>query len=102
MRLDEPALVMLGMSTFACIGYTVKIISNTILKRRDQDVRIAEAKNGSLSDDRLARLESAVEAIAIEVERISEGQRFTTRLLSEQQPPRQMGLPRPGKFDTPH
>lgn len=32
---------------------------------------------------RLERIEQAVEAVAIEVERISEGQRFTTRLLSE-------------------
>jgi hypothetical protein len=35
---------------------------------------------------RLERLESAVDAIAIEVERISEGQRFVTKLLSEAQP----------------
>ena len=34
-------------------------------------------------DGRLARLEQAVDSIAVEVERISEGQRFTTRLLTE-------------------
>ena len=33
--------------------------------------------------DRLERMEQALEAVAIEVERISEGQRFTTKLLSE-------------------
>jgi hypothetical protein len=32
---------------------------------------------------RFARVERIVEATAIEIERISEGQRFTTRLLSE-------------------
>jgi hypothetical protein len=32
----------------------------------------------------LSHLSQAVDAIAVEVERISEGQRFTTRLLSEQ------------------
>lgn len=32
----------------------------------------------------LAQLNHAVESIAVEVERISEGQRFTTKLLSEQ------------------
>lgn len=32
---------------------------------------------------RLERIEQSVDAIAVEVERISEGQRFTTRLLSE-------------------
>jgi hypothetical protein len=32
---------------------------------------------------RVSRVEQIVEATAIEIERISEGQRFTTRLLSE-------------------
>src|SRR5262245_11056756 len=32
---------------------------------------------------RLERMENAIDAIAVEVERISEGQRFTTKLLSE-------------------
>jgi len=35
------------------------------------------------SDDRFARLEQAVDAIAVEVERISEGQRFLTKLQTE-------------------
>ena len=39
-------------------------------------------------DDRLERLETAVDAIAIEVERISESQRFTAGLLSDRLPPR--------------
>ena len=34
------------------------------------------------SAERLQRIEQAVDAMAIEIERISEGQRFTTRLLS--------------------
>lgn len=32
---------------------------------------------------RLERMEHAIDAMAVEIERISEGQRFTTRLLSE-------------------
>jgi hypothetical protein len=35
---------------------------------------------------RFQRMEQAIESIAIEVERIGEAQRFTTRLLSERQP----------------
>jgi hypothetical protein len=34
------------------------------------------------SAERLARIEQAVDAMAIEIERISEGQRFTTKLLT--------------------
>ncbi|HEY6089699.1 MAG TPA: hypothetical protein VD771_07895 [Gemmatimonadaceae bacterium] len=33
--------------------------------------------------DRLERMEQALDSIAVEVERITEGQRFTTKLLSE-------------------
>lgn len=33
--------------------------------------------------ERLTRMEQAIESVALEVERISEGQRFTTKLLSE-------------------
>ena len=35
------------------------------------------------SDERLARVENAVESIAVEIERISEGQRYVTKLLNE-------------------
>jgi hypothetical protein len=41
----------------------------------------------------LAQLNQAVDAIALEVERISEGQRFTTRLLSEQRDAARQTLP---------
>lgn len=46
-------------------------------------------KRGEVSPElsqRMARMETAIESVAIEVERISEGQRFTTRLLSERAP----------------
>jgi hypothetical protein len=41
----------------------------------------------------LAHLNQAIDAIALEVERISEGQRFTTRLLSEQRDAARQTLP---------
>ena len=46
----------------------------------------AESKNPRIPTEvnaRLERMEQMIEAVAIEVERISEGQRFTTKLLSE-------------------
>jgi hypothetical protein len=35
---------------------------------------------------RLERMEQAIDSIAVEIERISEGQRFTTRLLADRVP----------------
>lgn len=46
----------------------------------------AEGRNPRLPSevtDRLERMEQALDSVALEVERISEGQRFTTKLLSE-------------------
>jgi hypothetical protein len=36
-------------------------------------------------EERLARIETAIDAMALEVERISEGQRFVTRLMAERE-----------------
>ncbi len=41
------------------------------------------ASSSPETNERLERLEQGVDAIAIEIERVSEGQRFVTRLLSE-------------------
>ena len=49
------------------------------LDRRDTAGAPALAK----IEERLGRLEAGVDSIAVEIERISEGQRFTTRLLTD-------------------
>ena len=48
--------------------------------------------------ERLTRLESAVDAVALEVERIGEGQRFVTRLFTDQRAASNSGAsaPEPG------
>ncbi len=63
----------------------------------------ALARGGLGLDRTLGDLVQAVDAIALEVERLSEGQRFTARLLSERQPmipPSK--LESPGRVVTPH
>ena len=47
--------------------------------------RRGRSKQPDLSqlDERLLRIEQAVDTVAVEVERISEAQRFATRLLGE-------------------
>jgi hypothetical protein len=60
---------------------------------RRMDRRGPPAQIPSEVSSQLAHLNQAVDAIALEVERISEGQRFTTRLLSEQRDAAQQTLP---------
>jgi hypothetical protein len=55
------------------------------------------------SDERLARVEQAVESIALEIERIGEGQRYVTKLLNEPAEPLIVGAPKPAsQVVTPH
>lgn len=56
--------------------------------------------------ERIARLELAVEALSVELERIGEGQRYTVKLLEERLP-KALGTGRPaggegGRVVTPH
>jgi hypothetical protein len=57
-------------------------ISRLIWKRGSRAAMQAPALRAE-SGERLERIEQGMDAIAIEVERVSEGQRFVTRLLSE-------------------
>ena len=97
-----PGIVIIAVGAFVAGIVIVKTIAETILRLRDQNRHASNPAMSSVSDERIARIEAAVEAIAIEVERISEGQRFTTKLLSEQNQPVQALPPKRGTFDTPH
>jgi hypothetical protein len=84
-RIDpEPILICFILFVMSPIALT---ISRLIWKRGS---RIGQIPPASESAPRLERIEQAVDAIAIEVERVSEGQRFVTRLLAERGTP---GLP---------
>jgi hypothetical protein len=68
-------------------------IARAFARRMDRKGGSAQIPNEVSSQ--LAQLNQAVDAIALEVERISEGQRFTTRLLSEQRDAARQTLPSP-------
>jgi hypothetical protein len=53
-------------------------------QHRERMARIAADRDRpSMEEARLARLEQAMEHMALEMERVGEGQRYVTRLLSE-------------------
>jgi hypothetical protein len=66
-------------------------IARAFARRMDRKGGVAQIPSEVSSQ--LAQLNQAVDAIALEVERISEGQRFTTRLLSEQRDAARQTLP---------
>jgi hypothetical protein len=65
---------------FAITGWMLR----TYLTHVERMKQLAMTTRGlGASEERLARVEHAVESIAIEVERIGEGQRYVTTLLTE-------------------
>jgi hypothetical protein len=82
--MDDPAKVMVAVTFFASVAYSINAIARAAVAHRKEAARVEREPVPTLTEARLARIEQAVDAIALEVERISEGQRFTTRLLSEQ------------------
>jgi hypothetical protein len=79
----ESGLATGGVSVLMVLG-VVYAWQRFRRKRRPSEPQPQLARD---SNDRLERVEHGVEAIAIEVERISEGQRFVTKLLSETREP---------------
>ena len=57
-----------------------------------RDSSSSSVQSSSMSDHRLERIEQAIDAVAVEVERIAEGQRFVTKLLSDRGQER-VGIP---------
>ena len=84
----------------------VTSIAHGILKRwRVRPPELGRDVTSALNDisQRLARLEQAVDATSVEIERISEGQRFTTKLLFERSGGQAPAAPDPSRrVITPH
>ena len=75
----QQGLVSAGVPIFVIMS-AVFFFSHRWWKRES---RRATAALPSADSERLQRVENGMEAMAIEIERISEGQRFVTKLLSE-------------------
>jgi uncharacterized membrane protein len=75
-------ILAIGGFFFTVIVLTLGVpLVRSWTRRREQE----PPKSIVAMDERLARIETAIESMAIEVERISEGQRFVTRLLAERE-----------------
>jgi len=73
---------IVGIIGMSFIAFPIAIaIARNMWRRASRQVTAATPSPESAQ--RMERLEQAVDAIAIEIERISEGQRFVTRLLAE-------------------
>jgi hypothetical protein len=102
----EVKLAAMAVGTSAGVVVT-GIVAWTVVKLRRIAPSATPAAELQAVHDRLARIEDAVEAVALELERGGEAQRFTARLLAERMgevpplaPPRALGQHRSN--NTPH
>ena len=78
--MDPGIVVPLGFFAMVAIIAVGAPLARAFARRMERDSKVKIAPEIA---SRLERIEQAVDSIAIEVERISEGQRFTTKLLTE-------------------
>jgi hypothetical protein len=95
----HPELIVLP-----AIGIPAAVMSLRMwLQHKEKMATLSSPGRSPETDLRLARIEQAVESIALEMERVGEGQRFITKVLAERQidVPHRIGTDA-GRVITPH
>jgi hypothetical protein len=84
----DPNLIVQTVLSWVIPGIIIIVLGIPVVKliTRWLEPRPVPPRELTTINGRLERIEAAVDAIAVEVERISEAQRFSARLQSEQQP----------------
>lgn len=83
--MHEASISIMALAFFGVVAVTVRSLTSIWMRR--MEIRREVLPVAGLAQQ-LERIESAVEVMAVEIERISEAQRFSARLLSEREPGR--------------
>jgi hypothetical protein len=75
--------LMMGVSLISTVALAIGFLKFVNVWTKNYSKRHSQTGIQGYDPEAIARLQASVDAISIEVERISEGQRFTTRLLNE-------------------
>jgi hypothetical protein len=86
MNPDIAAAMMSSIVGITALGCLTAVLITWLKSRGAKQLRVPEL-NGRLDEiaARLGELDHAIDTMAVEVERISEGQRFVSRVLAERQ-----------------
>jgi hypothetical protein len=77
-----PGEMLVAAVVFGTMGTVLYPLARALARRLEGRTGAAVPSLHAV-EERLDRIERSVEAVAVEVERISEGQRFVTKLLAE-------------------
>lgn len=86
--LEDILIPIAGMIMIITIVLGFPLVRSYVRRAEQRELRRGSQ---APSDERLDRIEQAIDAMAVEVERIAEGQRFVTKLLADR-PVERIGL----------
>ena len=84
-------IARLGIAAIIGVTISISMIAMAVARMVSARRRTKDLPDSSVArlEGRLERMEQAIDAMAVEVERVADGQRFTSRLLAEKQVERQ-------------
>jgi hypothetical protein len=86
----DPDVATFAQVSVVIVGLVGSLALITVVMVRLLSRGARPPKQQTLNDDRLEQLQLSVDAIAVEVERIAEAQRFSAKLLAERGEDRQL------------
>ena len=78
----DPNTAMIAMTAIVVNGLLIAVLGRAWIARRQPPPAVPHEQLENI-EMRLVQLQQAVDDVAIEMERVAEGQRFTARLLAE-------------------
>ncbi len=95
MNPDVQVIAQLAVVVVSCVAAGVVLWAVVRFVKAKTGPRLPASGTGldAIDESRFARLEQAVDAIAIEVERVAEAQRFSAKLLSDRASETMTGRP---------
>ncbi|MGH9204805.1 MAG: hypothetical protein ACRD2A_26565 [Vicinamibacterales bacterium] len=82
MMIVDPGEVAIVAIVFGTTSATLLSLAKMRMRAKEQRTQLSDPG----VDDRLYRIEQAVDAMALEIERMAESQRFTAKLVAERLP----------------
>ena len=81
--MDSPFIIPVAMFAFLSVAALAMSPIFRAIGRRMEGRHVPTDLSRAELTERMERMEQALDAVAVQVERIAEGQRFTTKLLSD-------------------
>lgn len=104
--MNEEQIFAIVMAAIITSGVTLSMIAHAWVESRKQRGQAQASPRLDAIEARLSRMEDMIESVALEMERVAEGQRFTAKLLADRAAPAQplpnRGSQPEGRMNTPH